>query len=98
MRGRYKTLGFAQTHKGLLEEKQRFATGSCNATAPLDCKNFPIRGIGVAILIVQILFGVLFGFEFVPHAGGERSSRMKDAPHGINQIPHARVETVRPCR
>ena len=35
-----KTLGFAQTHKGLLEEKQRFATGSCNATAPLDRKNF----------------------------------------------------------
>ena len=33
-------MGFAQTHKGLLEEKQHFATGSCNATAPLDRKNF----------------------------------------------------------
>ena len=36
-----KTLGLCpKPCKGLLEEKQRFATGSCNATAPLDRKNF----------------------------------------------------------
>ena len=36
-----KTLGLCPNpYKGLLEEKQRFATGSCNATAPLDRKNF----------------------------------------------------------
>ena len=36
-----KTLGLCpKPCKGLLEEKQRFATGSCNATAPLARKNF----------------------------------------------------------
>ena len=50
-----KTLGFAQTHKGLLEEKQRFATGSCNATAPLDRKNFNQGGFTIPLFVMQFL-------------------------------------------
>ena len=48
-------MGFAQTHKGLLEEKQRFATGSCIATAPLDRKNFKQGDYCHLLLFVQIL-------------------------------------------
>ena len=48
-------MGFAQTHKGLLEEKQRFATGSCIATAPLDRKNFKQGDYSPCFLFVQFL-------------------------------------------
>ena len=51
-----KTLGLCPNpYKGLLEEKQRFATGSCIATAPLDRKNFKQGDYCPLLLFVQIL-------------------------------------------
>ena len=49
-------MGFAQTHKGLLEEKQRFATGSCNATAlPVTARTLTKGDFTPYFFIVQIL-------------------------------------------